>query len=92
MVDVSSLGLLVIVIIGVVLLVLLRKRFFALLLDVLIGTVVYLALLFLINWVGLTIPLLWAEIGYPIMLIIFIIYHIITNTDIGKMGKSFGGW
>ena len=82
---------LVIVIVAVVLLVLLRKKFINLLMDIIIGTVVYLILLFLINWIGLTIPLTWAEIGYPIMLVIFVAYHIINNGGTGQVKKWGAG-
>ena len=74
----------------VVLILLLRKKFFALLLDLAIGTVVYMAILFLIALVGIKIPVDMAAWGLPITLAIMIGYHMITNFSLPSKSKGVG--
>jgi len=70
----------------------LRKRFFALLLDLGIGTIVYLSAIFIIGWIGIILPLKVAEWGYPVMLVIFIIYHVASNLNIRSgYSRPLGG-
>lgn len=78
----------IILILIVVLAIVLRKRFFELLLDLAIGTIVYLSAIFIIGWIGIRLPIKLAQWGYPVMLIIFIIFHVLSNLNAGKGSSS----
>jgi hypothetical protein len=75
----------------IVLVVFLRKRLIALAIDVVVGTLLYFAILFIIAFFDIiTIPVVIADWGYPILLIAFIAYHIYSNLNLSNRRYSSG--
>ena len=67
-----------------------RKKVWALLLDLAIGTVVYMGAIFFVSWLGLRFPIRWAEWGYPILMISFVAYHILSNISRPSAIRPYG--
>ena len=68
-----------ILIILVFLIIFLRKKIFALLIDCALGFILYILILFLISMAGIHTPILLADAGLPICIVGVIVYHLIAN-------------
>ena len=86
----GTIAAIVIVVIVVALLILLKKKFFTLVLDLCIASLVYFGMVFIIGWLGIRLPISMAEWGYPVMLIAFIGYHVISNLNSRSGSKTLG--
>jgi hypothetical protein len=80
----------ILLIIMVLLVMIYRKKVWALLLDMAIGTVVYIGSIFFVSWLGIRLPVLWSQWGYPVVMIAFIVYHIIINFSKPSGSKPWG--
>ena len=81
----------VVVILLVVVVIIFRKKIVVLAMDLFIATIVYLGALFFVSWMGLKVPILLAEWGYPIMLVFFVIYHIVSNLSKPSTPRPLAG-
>lgn len=79
----------IIFLVGIVLMIVFyRQKLFALLVDLFIGTMIFLAALFGISWLGIFIPPFWADVAYVFSMLAFIGYHIIINLSSPSRSRS----
>lgn len=67
-----------------------RKKLFALIADIAIGTVVYLVAVFVVSFVGLIPPIQWTIDLYPVMIFGFIAYHFYSNYSQPQRHRPLG--